>query len=146
MAGAPDVDVEQQLLQGIADLLQTAGVGTQGGATGIVIVDGELNAAPDQGIAINVSPGWASAAHTDADYRVQLRLRGTKDPRTLRRIAQGCFDTLHGISAVPIGRALIAHMWRTSGASLGRDANGRWERSDNYLAQVTWPATELLPE
>lgn len=140
------VEVENELTQGIADLLQAAGVGTQGGSTGTVIVDGELNPDPDRGIAINVSVSFDDAWHATGGRRCQLYLRGTKDPRVVRSIAQQCFDVLHGIHGVRMGAVVVAHMWRTSAVSLGRDGNDRWERSDNYFVDVELPPTENQSE
>lgn len=132
-------------MQGIADLLQSAGIAQQGASTGTAVVAKALNPSPDRGIAIVIG-GVGDNARLPVGVRtVQFRTRGTADTRDVDALAQQVFDLLHGIHGRVMGSTVLAHMYRTSFTSLGRDDPGRWERSDNYLADITEPASANRP-
>ncbi len=131
--------VDTDLTDGIAGLLQSAGVGQMGAATGTAIVAMELNPEPDRGIAIIVGGVGDNALVPVGQRTVQLRSRGTTDTRDVGDLAQSAFAVLHGVHGVTFGTTVLTHLRRLSYTSLGRDDRGRWERSDNYLADIAEP-------
>lgn len=135
--------VETDLSDGIADILQAAGIGTQGASDGTAIVAKELNPQPDRGIAIVIGGVGDNVSTVNGRRTVQLRTRGTTDTRDVDDLAQEAFGVLHGLRAVQMGTTVLAHLYRVSHTTLGRDATGRWERSDNYLADITEPPSPL---
>lgn len=140
------MSVEVDLVDGIAAMLQTAGIGVPGASTGTAIVSKALNPQPDRGIAIVVGGVGDNAKISNGTRTVQFRFRGSTDDRVVDELAQQVFDLLHGISAVLMGNTMVAHLYRTSFVSLGRDDNNRWERSDNYLADIAEPPTANRPD
>ncbi|NAE18080.1 minor capsid protein [Enterococcus hirae] len=73
---------------------------------------------------------------------VQVRSRGTKDPRVVDDMDDTVFDVLHGAQDLLLGSApgvpvLLA--WRNSHANLGQDESGRWEAVSNYYLHLTRP-------
>lgn len=96
---------------------------------------GALAAAPDRGVGVRV---YGDGAGEDAvRRRVQLRIRGARgDVTGADRMASTAHTVLEGLSRW--GGILSAE--RISFAPLGADANGREERTDNYL--ITLDHTE----
>jgi hypothetical protein len=74
---------------------------------------------------------------------LQVRSRGTKDPRVSDDMDDAVFDVLHGARSLLLGAAPtvipVQVIWRTSRAELGQDATGRWEITSNYYLQLTRP-------
>lgn len=135
--------VETDLSDGIAALLQASGVGVMGASTGTAIVAKGLNPTPDRGIAIVIGGVGDNASTVNGIRTVQLRTRGTTDTRDVDDLADAAFKVLHGLHGIPMGTTMLAHLRRTSFVSLERDSRGRWERSDNYLADITEPPSPL---
>lgn len=71
---------------------------------------------------------------------VQVRTRGTTDPRSADNLADPVFDLLHNASRLTLGGVYVSLIQRRSSAPMGRDANGRWERSDNYYLTCQRPS------
>ncbi|MER5213703.1 minor capsid protein [Streptomyces sp. NPDC002838] len=67
--------------------------------------------------------------------RVQVRVRGTKDPRVSRQRCKAIYDELHGLGEVtlPDGTDLILSVALQNGpASIGTDQLGRHEHVCNF--------------
>lgn len=139
------------LLSGLAALLQTAGIGTwstsavyTSAQTGIVL--GTIPSTPDRIVALTAYPVRDDPALSDSVVGVQVRCRwGGQDPRLVDDLADLIFDYLHGKTHFTVGTGAaavtIVQCLRQSYAPLGRDQNGRWERSDNYYVTCWRPGT-----
>lgn len=139
------MSAETDLTDGVAALLQAAGIGTPGAASGTAIAAKDLNPQPDRGVAIVVGGVSDSVILPIGRRTIQLRTRGTTDARDVDALAEAAFDVLQGIHGIQMGATVLAHLFRTSFVSLGRDSHGRWERSDNYLADITTVPTANRP-
>lgn len=136
------------LLTALAVRLNDAGAGVwkTGGylASDVAIVFGRLPTTPDRAIALaayGVDQFADDPVNTDGTQSVQLRIRGTVDPRIVDGIADACFDTLHGWQQPAAGILLCR---RRMSAPMGVDMNQRWERADSYDLLVHRP-TSLRP-
>jgi len=76
-----------------------------------------------------------------ADYvqAVQIRLRATEDPRDDADLGDAVFELLDSREHWLCGGIHVVYSQRRSDASLGKDANGRWESSHNYYFDVMRP-------
>lgn len=138
--------VETDLSDGIGALLTAAGVGVWNDPDAETpIVSRELNPQPDRGIAIVIGGVGDNARLSVGQRTVQLRTRGTTDTRDVDDLAHAAFLVLHGVHGIPMGDINLAHLRRTSFVSLGRDGRGRWERSDNYFADIAEPPSLNRP-
>lgn len=81
----------------------------------------------------------------DLTTGVQLRFRGTTDPRVCEDLADEAFDLLDSsgfqVWGTPPADIVIADVYRASYTSLGQDSNGRWEASHNYFVEAMRPTT-----
>lgn len=136
-----------RLLTGLAEHLAAAGVGTwratgayTAGETGIVIR--AIPQAPDRIITLAAYPiGSARQGLADHDAAVQIRVRGTADPRVCDDLADTVYELLDGARRLTLGGIPIVLVWRQSYTSLGQDTAGRWERSENYYLQAMRPTS-----
>lgn len=131
------MSADSDLTAGIIDLIEAEGIAVQGASTGTAVVAKALNPSPDRGIAIVIGGAGDNALIPVGVRTVQFRTRGTTDTRDVDALAQQVFDLLHGVHGLVMGGTVLGHMYRTSFTSLGPDDPGRWERSDNYLANIT---------
>lgn len=132
------------LIAGMAALLADVGVGTYR-PTGAYL-PGEVAISdryiPPDGQCITLSaypagpdlPGLA-----DVTVGVQVRVRGDEDPVTCDDLADAAYAVLHGAQALVFGAVAVVQIRRQSYTSLGPDANGRWERSENYFVDAMRP-------
>ena len=132
-----------RLLGGIAQRLEDAGIGTwrpdgaayAAGETAIVIR--AVPQAPDRLITLTVYPvGTDLRGMQDHTTGVQIRVRGTTDPRVADDLADAIFDDLDSLGRASVGGIAVVDMWRQSYTSLGQDSAGRWERSENFYVQA----------
>lgn len=134
-----------RLLTGLAEHLAAAGVGTwrptgayQPTETGIVIR--AVPQSPDRIITLAAYPVATDlpgmADHTQG---IQIRCRGTQDPRVVEDLSDAIFDALDSLAGVVWGEIPVVQVWRQSYTSLGQDGNGRWETSSNYYCQAMRP-------
>lgn len=135
-----------RLLAGIAELLDTAGIGvwrpdgTAYAAGDTAIVIRAIPQAPDRLITLAAYPvGSTAPGIADHTTGVQARLRAGPDPRECDDLADAVFDQLDGLAETTLGGIAVVQMWRQSYTSLGHDANGRWERSENFYVQAMRP-------
>lgn len=63
---------------------------------------------------------------------VQIRLRGTRDPREVENMSDALYDLFHNRSHYVVNGIHIELSWRQSGAWMGQDANQRVERVENF--------------
>jgi hypothetical protein len=138
------------LLTGMAQYLAAGGAGTwdppggvfTAGQTGIVLRD--IPATPDRLITLAPYPVASVPGLADVTQGVQLRVRGTEDPRVCEDIGDACYELLHGLSHLATGAPVwggisIVQVYRQSALSLGQDGNSRWEASHNYYVEAMRP-------
>lgn len=136
-----------RLLTGLAEHLAAAGIGVwhadgstyTAGEVGILIR--AIPQAPDQ--VITLAPYVVASPIGMADYTlgVQVRCRGTRDPRVVEDLGDAVFDLLDSIGRTTWGGVPIVDCYRQSYAALGQDSNGRWEVSHNYLIEAMRPTS-----
>ncbi|GLH97345.1 minor capsid protein [Phytohabitans aurantiacus] len=130
------------LLVGIAQRLHTAGIGTWR-ATGAYMVNETaivIRAIPQTpNLLITLAPypvGTALRGMQDHTSAIQIRVRGTEDPRVCDDLADAIFDDLDSLGRATLNTVAVVDMWRQSYTSLGQDAQNRWERSENYYVEA----------
>lgn len=138
------------LLEEFAQLLADRGLGVfhADGSAGGTIFLAALPTAPDRCKAIATYGGAESSVLLDYDEpRVQIRCRGTKDPRTAEADAQAVYDALHGLGyfTLPGGTWLQLAVGIQAGpVYIGRDENGRHEYVVNIRAEVSRPSANRI--
>ena len=139
------VGFTRNLLTGMAEQLQTAGVGVWNPAG--------VYALSDTGIMIRANPDKpdrmiALASYVVDDIRgmaditigVQIKVRGLpRDPFDCDDLADGVYDALHALSGVTWQGVPIVDCYRVSHTSLGSDGKDRWLRSENYYVDAMRP-------
>lgn len=70
---------------------------------------------------------------------VQIRCRGTTDPRDCEDLADAVFDLLDSAGRLTLGGVAVVQVYRQSYTSLGQDGNGRWESSSNFYFEAMRP-------
>lgn len=134
------------LLIGLGEHLDGAGVATwrpsgayQAGETGIVVRG--IPQSPDRLLTLAPYPLDNAEWRGMADYAtaLQIRVRGTVDPRVCEDLADSVFDQLDSLSGLVLNGVSVVDMWRQSYTSLGADDNGRWQRSENYYINAMRP-------
>lgn len=94
---------------------------------------------PDLAVAITT---YASDDHTGLNsdtVAVQVRTRGTTDPRTAQRIEAAIHDAMQGATHVDLPTAYVVHIARQSQAQMGPDSSGRYELASNYNLALNRP-------
>jgi hypothetical protein len=131
-------------LAGIAQHLEDDGVGYwdptsvyPGNVVGIFMLS--MPATPDTAIVLthyDVDP----TLYGHGTQGLQVRCRGTRDPRVVLDIADEVFQSLHAASDLDLAPGVfVTRMWLKSSTPLGTDANARHEISSNYYALTTRP-------
>lgn len=133
-----------RLLTGLAEHLAAAGIATwrpsgsyQASEVGIYIR--AIPSSPDQIITLAPYVVASEPGLADVTQGVQIRVRGTKDPRVAEDLADAIFDLLDSASGLRWGGVPIVQAYRQSYTALGADANGRWESSSNYYVEAMRP-------
>jgi len=148
------------LLEGLADLLDQAGVGhwrpdeTYEDSDGevepaIVLID--LPETPERVICLTDYPVMDEPGAADAIVGVQVRTRGGRDPLDASDLRDGAYSVLHGLRSVtfiPAGGAegdpvVVAQVYRQNATPIGPDSQGRYERSENYYVHVNRAGADL---
>ncbi|AJC60140.1 MULTISPECIES: minor capsid protein [Streptomyces] len=136
------------LLDGLARLLDSAGVGTYRpdglygpGDTAITVAT--MPPAPDRVICLSAYPVTDSPALTDTTTGIQIRTRAGPDPREVDVLDDAVLDVLHGSGPHTWGAARVQLLYRVSAAPIGADSAGRMERSSNYYARAHRAARHL---
>ncbi|MFI8104704.1 minor capsid protein [Streptomyces sp. NPDC086023] len=137
MAGEPD------LLDGLARYLAERGHGTYGDAlVGATIVLEHMPPGPDEVVVLTEYGGLEAHGRLPYDEpRVQVRVRGTTDPRVSRARATAIRSELHGLSytVLPGGTEVISAVALQTVASLGQDDNRRHEHVVNVQFEIYSP-------
>lgn len=136
------MDDEPDLLDGLARYLNERGLVTYDptAATGDCFVE-RLPDSPDEAVVLTLYDG-GSEPDSLLPYdepRVQVRVRGTADPRVSRRRCTAIRSALHGLGPVflPDGTNLILSVCLQSTAvSMGMDENRRQEHICNFRIQI----------
>ena len=124
------------LAEGIAEYLQAAGllVYDPDGVTGDTFID-TMPPQPDAAVALTLyGAGEPDATQDDDEVSLQVRCRGTSDPRPSKQRSAAIYSQLHGLSqtVLPDGTYLILCIAQQTTSALGMDANGRHEHVVNY--------------
>lgn len=94
---------------------------------------------PDRAVTINLyntDPDLFTVAANPLMY-VQLRWRGTKDPRTVLNMAHEGFQLLHSLTPGPWpGGVAPLSVLRTIDGPSDPDSNGRWTKPDSYAIRL----------
>lgn len=96
------------------------------------IVFDTVPASPDRLIVLTPYSTTDHPTLTDTEVSVQVRVRGTKDPRTAYELDDAVFEALQNLPRTVMGTVTVLAVWRQNSAYLGVDANGRHERVSNY--------------
>ncbi|MFD9600200.1 minor capsid protein [Streptomyces sp. NPDC059970] len=134
------------LLDGLARHLAAAGLLTYDptGKSGDTFVEA-MPPQPDLAVSLALYDAGAPEARDDAEQRrLQVRARGTADPRVSRARAEALYRALHGVAGVelPDGTWLTLAAARGTPAPLGPDSNGRHEHVCNFDLDVSGPTTD----
>lgn len=136
------------LLTGLAGVLVTAGVATYR-SDGSGYLPGEtaitfalLPQQPDRCVTLSFYLASDQPVEALSTFGVQVRCRGNVEaPHDADDLADGVFQALQALSGVQLGTAWLVQILRVSAISMGQDSSVRFERSDNYYADVNTPAT-----
>ncbi|MGW3847189.1 minor capsid protein [Streptomyces fagopyri] len=136
------------LLDGIAGLLDMAGIGTfrpaeviRDPATGIF--RGVMPDSPERALGITAYP-VADDDTTNAITGVQIRMRAGRDPDAIDDLADEVFDELHNRRHYDCGGVRVALSWRQSQAWIGQDAHGRMELTSNFYFRTVRSGAHLI--
>lgn len=99
---------------------------------------------PDRVVVLSAYAVTDNAGLANDITGVQVRCRGTRDPRVADDLADAIFDALHGAEHLTLGGIAVPKVWRNSHAPIGVDANGRHETSSNYYLHVTRPSAHRV--
>lgn len=140
------------LTEGIAAFLAGAGIGLSwnpsgtysGGQTGIFTK--MVPQSPARVVTLTVVWGGDDVTMPSSAPMIQIRGRGVENrPLDVDDLLDGVFDVLHGRTNLVIGGLTVVQINRRVQVPLGPDENGRWERIDQYYADVAVPATTNRP-
>ncbi|MFF9844613.1 minor capsid protein [Streptomyces sp. NPDC013740] len=139
MADDPD------LLDGLARYLQERGLVTYDptGVSGDCFIE-TMPSSPDEAVALTI---YDDRVEPDSllpydEPRVQVRVRGTTDPRVSRRRCAAIRSHLHGLGPVilPDGTNLILSISiQAAPGSIGVDDSGRHEHVCNFRMEIRQP-------
>jgi minor capsid protein len=103
--------------------------------------------APDDAVCLSLYGAGATDARNGWDIRsLQVRTRGTADPRPSRRRAEAIYSALHGLARVelPGGIWLVLAAAQATPAPMGIDATGRHEHVTNYRLDIESPTEHRI--
>lgn len=131
------------LLDGIARHLHDVGLLTYdpAGASGDCFIE-TMPPVPDEAVCLSLYDAGPPDARNAYDVRaLQVRVRGTTDPRPSRRRCEAIYGALHGLAgaALPDGTWVILAAARGTPAPMGTDATGRHEHVVNFALDVAYP-------
>lgn len=141
------MSVEEQVAVGVAELLDTAGIATWSptaphAGPGPVVTVGDAPAAPDLAVTLTPYVLQDDPHLADALVGLQVRVRGTRNPRTAWEVSDRIRDALNGRAGFTLGTVPVVECHRQASAPIGRDENDRWEQADTYHLQVNAPSAE----
>lgn len=105
------------------------------GTTGIFVA--VFPQAPDLAVSLTAYPLIDAISRDERDagltvMGLQVKVRGTTDPRTADDLADKVYEVLHGLTDLVAGAGIVLLSARVSSIPLGVDENDRWVVSDNY--------------
>lgn len=133
------------LLDGIARYLDANGLVDYDptGATGDCFLEAmPQTQAGDLAVVLTLYDGMEADSKLPYDEpRLQVRVRGTPDPRVSRARAQGIYSQLNGLGPIqlPDGTRLQLCYAMQTPASMGIDSLGRHEHTTNYQVEIVAP-------
>lgn len=143
----------KDILEGIATLLAGAGLGLTynpngvytTGQTGIFMKT--MPDAPDRCVTLNLVDTDDHPTMPLGEKMLQVRGRGARNnPLDVDEILDPIFNFLHGRTDVTLGAQTAVQILRKVSAPMGSDDLHRWERADQYYADVDAAPTALRPE
>lgn len=140
------MSAEVDLFTGLAGILTDADVAVFNdtlayGPTDAAITMGDLPQLPAEVVVLTPYPVQDDAKLNDSIIAVQVMLRGTTDPRSVKNRSGAIFDLFQGLEDRDFGSIHLALMWRQSGRLDGKDDLQRWLSVENYYCRVNWPTT-----
>jgi len=138
---------DADLLQGVAELLDAAGVGTYD-PTGVLLADGtgivlgKVPDGPDRCLGLTPYP-VADDDSTDSVTGIQARMRAGTDAIDLAILADDVFTALHDRRNYQVRGVQVEISWRNSQAWIGPDSRGRMELTANYYFRTVRSGTHL---
>lgn len=140
------------LLAGLAAQMETAGVALYredfssyaAGDTAVVL--SLMPQSPDRCVALTAYSAVDAVESSWSTIPVQFRFRGNvSDPTDVTNFADDVFQAIHGLTNLTFGSAHLVQILRKSTVPLGQDDSRRWQRSDNYYADINAPTTARRP-
>ena len=138
------------LMAGLAQFLEDQGVGSFN-STGAAYASNApsiyfdvVPASPDRVIVLTPYGASDDPSLSETEVAVQVRVRGTKDPRTAYELDDKAFEAFQNVPRTVMGGVTVVGLWRTSSAYMGVDANGRHERTSNYAVRVHRPSPHRI--
>ena len=99
-----------------------------------------MPSAPDSCVAIFPTGGFGADGKLGYDSpTIQIRVRGTQDPRPAYQRAEAIYGALHGLHDVTLpGGPYVVGCWgiQSGPVHMGRDQNGRHEYSLNFRLEI----------
>lgn len=139
--------MEKALLQGIAQRLQTAGVGFYSasdvytpGVVGIFTMEAP-HGFPES-VALTSYP-VSDPTGPDSVIGVQVMFRSADLDDLMDRV-EAVFASLHNVWGVTLNGVKVIQILRRSGANLGADEAGIWARSENYYLDLYNPTANRI--
>lgn len=131
---------DTDLTDGFARYLQAAGLLTYDpdGITGDTFIE-VMPATPDECVVLTLYGGPQPDSKLGYDSpNLQVRVRGTSDPRISRQRAMALYSTLHGLGPIilPDGSNLLSCNAIQTVASMGVDDQRRFEHTFNCYLEV----------
>jgi hypothetical protein len=132
----------------IAEYLDALGIGRfdESGATGDIFITA-VPPQPDEATIITQTGGLSARGYDHYDNpSVQVRVRGTRDPRVAEARAQAIYDALHGMRNTRLvdgGAFVVSCLAVSAPASIGQDENRRHEYTINFRLQVANDARRI---
>lgn len=145
------MSIQNDLLDGIAQLIAANNLATYRSdgsdyldtETGIVFK--AVNPKPDRIITMTAYGVTDNPTMPEARLGVQLRFRGTTDPRDVDDLGDSVYQILHGLTGIQFNGVFAEQVLRVSSITLGQDAAKRWERADAYYIDTGLPPTSNRP-
>jgi hypothetical protein len=142
------------MLAGVAQLLDSSAVGVfdlnriwNATDTETAILFKDMPPIPNR--VISLSPFGADSDQPEITLgrqQIQVRGRGTSDPRDVDDLLDAAFTVLHGATNLTFGSVHVVQILRINTIPMGMDEQARrWHRADNYALDVDYPTTPNRP-
>lgn len=142
---------QNDLLDGIAQLIAGADIATYSTSgvytpsqTGVFFKI--VNPTPDRMVTLTGYVVTDDPSLPVSRMGVQVRFRGTQDPRDVDELGDSVAAVLHGLVNVQFGSVFANQVLRQGSITLGQDVSKRWERADTYYVDLSVPPTINRPD